>query len=526
MYGYLKNSIQDKTKEKLIFYNYGMKGQELLEIIDSLAFYLVNLGVKKGESVGICLPNIPQAAISLYAINKIAAVANIIHPKISSGGLIKILKKTATKTIFMFDRTYAEYASALESQDINVICCSLSSFLKRGKKIMAEIFCPKIKQKVIPFDDTVKQKGEIDREVNPFDDAVYLHSGGTTGKPKTVRLSSYALNAFAYNLLRYTSQHYRYSQDDSMLMVLPLFHGFGLGVCVHLALTIFKLVMMPKFNAKQAIKLIKKHGINYLAGIPAMFEKMLCEKSFDSEGISSLKLIFCGADKLNPNIKKRFDEILKKNNSTAEIFEGYGLSEVTSVATVNVTGISKAGTHGKPMFGVKIKIIDDNGKECKAGEVGETLIQSQSMMNGYLDSDEECYYIDENNEKWLRTGDLGSLDEEGFYTFKSRIKRVIKIAGVNIYPSEIEELVCSMKEIDAACVVRTYIDNKPCTKLIVKMNKDYKYSALIEQRIKSRIAQEFIKYAVPQRIETAKKLYLTSLGKMDYLKYEEEENSP
>lgn len=525
MYGYLKEAILDKSKEKLIFYNYRMKGDELFSLIDSLAFYLINLGVKKGQTIGICLPNIPQAAISLYAVNRIGAIANVIHPKVSAKALKKIIDETDTKILFLFDKSIAAYQSLLNKKGITIISCSASSFLKGIKKAFAKAIEPKTELEIIDFADTIKESGQIDEEFSPYDDAIYLHSGGTTGDPKTVRLSSYAFNKLADNVIKRTSLNHVYKTEHSMLMVLPLFHGFGLGICIHLALSNFRLVMMPLFSAVKAIKLIKKHKINYLAGIPVMFEKFLQEKTFDGKHLSNLELIFCGADKLNQSVKEEFDKTLRKNYSTAEVLEGYGLSEVASVATVNITGQSKNGTQGKPIDGVKIKILNEKKQQCKTGENGEVVIQSQSMMNGYLKEKEikNYFYIDENNEKWLRTGDIGSIDSQGYFTFKSREKRIIKIAGVNIFPAEIEQTVLKMKEIDAACVVRTVISNKPCTKLIIKMNKSYRYSILIEQRIKNLIAEEFIHYAIPSVIQVTDKIHTTPLGKVDYIKYEKQE---
>jgi long-chain acyl-CoA synthetase len=524
MYGYLKDSIQDKTKDKLIYFNRKIKGNELFSYIDSLSFYLTKIGVKKGEAVGICLPNIPQAVISLYAINRIGAVANVIHPKISAKALFRIVDQTNTKVIFVFDAMLKYYYKGLRAKGVKIISCSASHFLKGVRKAFAAFYEPDLEEDVTDFMTTISEKGEVDRQMPPFDTAVYLHSGGTTGEPKIVELSSYAFNELVKNVMSRALKNHKYSDEHTMLMILPLFHGFGLGICIHLALSKFKMVMMPRFRAKDAIKLIKKHRINYLAGIPAMYEKIMKEKSFDGKYLSSLMYLFCGAEKLNPEIKKEFDAILKKNDSTAEIYEGYGLSEVASVLTFNVKGECKAGTQGRPIDGAEIKIIDKDGVECPPNVVGETLVKSKSMMNSYLFSDlSESFYIDENGEKWLRTGDLGYLDEDGYYVFKDRIKRMIKIAGVNIFPSEIEQAVCKMKEVDMACVVRTTKNNRPCTKLYLKLNKAFKYSILIENRIKAVIAEEFIKYAVPCEIIAVKEMPLTLMGKVDYKKYEEME---
>lgn len=526
MYGFLERAILDKTKEKLIFYNYKMKGNELLDHINSLAFYLVEkLGINPNQSIGICLPNTPHAIVSFYATNRIGAIANVIHPKISSKALLKILDQTKTKLIFILDKFLPNHKELLNRTDITVICCSATDYLKGLKKAYSTLLNRQQDFGVIPYKTTLLEQGAITRQVCPFSDAVYLHSGGTTSQPKTVRLSSYAFNKLANNVLKRTTLNHGYEDNHSMLMVLPIFHGFGLGICVHLALCTFRLIMMPKYNSKNAIKLIKKHKINYLAGIPVMFEKMLEEKSFDGSYLSSLMLIFCGSDKLSPKIKERFDEVLRKNNSTAEILEGYGLSEVASVATVNVTGQTKSGTQGRPVDEVIIKIINANGKECLPCEEGEVLLQSQSMMNGYLNyaGDREDYiYIDATGNEWLRTGDIGCVDKDGYFIFKGRQKRIIKIAGESIFPSEIESLVCSMKEVENACVVRSYKNAKPHTILIVKLNKNYKYSILIKERIQNRISQEFIHYAIPRDIIFTDTIHTTDFGKVDYRRYEKE----
>lgn len=523
MYDFINESIIDKSKDRILYYNNKISGEKLFAQIDAVAFYLMKLGIKKGDAVGICLPNIPQAVISFYAINKIGAIANIVHPKISLGALMKIIKKTNTRTFFVFNDCLEYYKDRLLEKGVKIISCTASLYLKGIKKQLKRITERKKEKDIIYFADMLKEKGEVEKATDCFATAVYLHSGGTTGEPKTVMLSSYAFNKFVKNVMISTGKNHIYDVDHSMLMVLPLFHGFGLGICIHLSLANFKVVMMPRFSTKEAINLIKKHKIDYIAGIPAMYSKLLLDKSFDGKYLSSLKLLFCGADKLNPKTKKEFDEILAKNNSPAEIYEGYGLSEVGSVLTVNVKGETKKGTQGQPMNGTKMLILDENDKLCPPLVAGEVVIQSQAMMNGYFgekDTD-KYFFIDETGEKWLRTGDIGYLDEDGYFTFKDRSKRIIKIAGVNIFPSEIEALVMNMKEIEGACVARIRIKNKPALKLIIQMNKSFRYSMLIEKLIKDNIAEEFMSYAIPREIVVVEKFHLTLMNKVDYKKYEE-----
>lgn len=526
MYDFVKKSILDKTKEKIIYFNNRINGYDLFSQIDAVAIYLTKLGVKKGDAVGICLPNIPQAVISFYATNKIGAIANILHPKISLGALMKIIEKTNTRTLFVFDSSLEIYKTKLLEKGINIISCSASLYLKGIKKQIKRILEPKYGEGIIDFSIMLEEKGEINCESDCYATSVYLHSGGTTGEPKTVMLSSFAFNKLVDNVIISTSKNHKYTVDHSMLMVLPLFHGFGLGICIHLSLANFKVVMMPKFSTKESIKLIRKHKIDYIAGIPTMYNKLLSDKNFDGKYLSSLKLLFCGADTLSQKTKNEFDEILLKNNSSAEIYEGYGLSEVASVLTVNVKGETKKGTQGKPINEAKVLILDDKGSQCPPLVAGEVVIQSQAMMNGYFgeENHDHYYFMNEKGEKWLRTGDIGFVDEDGYFTFKGREKRIIKIAGVNIFPSEIETLVMEMKEIDNACIARTTIDNKSALKLIIQMNKSFRYSTHIEKLIKDRIAEEFMSYAIPRKIIVVDKIELTLMNKVDYKKYEDMSN--
>ncbi|MFW5780370.1 MAG: AMP-binding protein, partial [Bacillota bacterium] len=210
MYGFLDEAVHDKAKDKIIYFNKKIKGDELFSHIDSLAFYLIKQGVKKGDSVGICLPNIPQAVISLYAINRIGAVANVIHPKMSGNALVRILENTNTKVVFVFDKMIKNFQTLIYDKKIKMISCSASYYLKGFKKWVASLLEPQIDAKIIQYGLTISEKGDISREVSPYEPAVYLHSGGTTGEPKVVVLSSYAFNELVLNVISSTSKNHKY----------------------------------------------------------------------------------------------------------------------------------------------------------------------------------------------------------------------------------------------------------------------------------------------------------------------------
>lgn len=522
MYQYFKKHGIDVAPKntKLIFMGEKIDAFKLLQHVDQVAMFLVSFGVKPGEAVGVCLPNIPQAVAAVYGINKIGAIVNAVHPLISTNALVAALKKTGTRIVFLLDRMVSKHEAELYKNGIVIISCRMSDFVTGLTGMAMKLTEPGKNKFINEYQDIFSRRARVVTATDPDAPAVYLHSGGTEADPKTVVLSSRAFNALADNIIETECGERGYSSDDTMLMVLPIFHGFGLGVSLHTIVSHAKLVLMPRFDPKTAIKLIKKYKVSFLAGIPQMFEKMLNERKFDDEYLASLKYVFCGGDKLSESLKEKFDAVLKKNGSTAEILEGYGLTEVTTVVSVNRPGNCKAGSQGPAMVGGEMMIVDDDLNELPRGTVGEILVTSEANMLGYLDDEEatnRCF-VEKNGKKFVRTGDLGYMDEDGFLYFKDRKKRLIKISGVSIFPSEVEHIVESMMEVDAACVTPTVVNGKPATRLSVVINPKFRWSTLIEQRIKDNILANTIKYAVPKEIKVVKSLPRTMVGKVDYKK--------
>ncbi len=522
MYQYFKkHGIDVAPKEtKLIFMGEKIDAYRLLQHVDQVASFLVSFGVKTGEAVGVCLPNIPQAVAAVYGINKIGAIVNAIHPLISTKALVAALNKTGSRIVFLLDRMVAKHEAELHKNGIVIVSCRMSDFVSGIKGMAMKLTEPGKNNFITEYNDIFSRRARVEVATDPDAPAVYLHSGGTEADPKTVVLSSRAFNSLADNVIETECGERGYSIDDTMLMVLPIFHGFGLGVSLHTIVSHAKLVLMPRFDATKAVKLIKKYKVSFLAGIPQMFEKMLNERAFDGEYLSSLKYVFCGGDKLSSDLKQKFDEVLRKNGSQAEILEGYGLTEVTTVVSVNRPGECKAGSQGPAMVGGEMMIVDDAMNEVPRGTVGEILVTSSANMIGYLNDEEatkRCF-IEKNGKKFVKTGDLGYMDEDGYLYFKDRKKRLIKISGVSIFPSEVEQIVESMREVDAACVTPTTVNGKPATRLSIVLNSKFRWSPLIEQRIKDNILANTIKYAVPREIKVVKSLPRTIVGKVDYKK--------
>ena len=501
MYDYLKDAISGYDGEKIYYFGSSINAYDCLKYIESVATYLRGIGIKKGDVVGICLPNIPQGIFAFYAVNKIGAVANVIHPKVGADRLAEIVAATGTKVLFLFDRFLKKNVDALSN--VKIIYCRASYYLPTSKKIFARLTEPYIPTKYLDFADMLHLPATPSEESDGTDPAVYLHSAGTTGEPKTVVLSSRAFNEQVENVMKGVERITDADPDMGILMALPLFHGFGLGICVHLGMSRIRVIPMPVFRPRTVVSLMKHTYVNVLAGVPGFFRRLNKYRGFGGDYLEDIELIFCGGDKLDKSVKEKFESTLKKYGCDAPIMEGYGMSEVAGVATINIDDIPDS--LGKPIGDVKILI--DGDKE------GEILLSSPSVMIGYLDGEADKVIID--GKEYLRTGDIGYI-KDGDLFYCDRIKRMVKIGGVNVYPQLVEECAKTFPCVDDACAVRIKRNNKPAIKLLI----------VVSGRVDDVVLCDFIgrklsSYAKPKVIERVSFIKKNAIGKSDYLGYED-----
>ncbi len=519
MYAYLVERVQDLDREIIIYQNNKISARELFADINAVSTFLYELGIRKGDSVGLCLPNIPQAVVAIYAINKLGAVVNAIHPRLKDKALYSALEKTNTKVVFMYDFMVLKHNKTLKDKGIKIISCAYSDYLKGIKKFYKWGFIPYLSKNIYPYSATLKHTKELDIEVNGLLDAIYLHSSGTSGYSKTVKLSSYAFNALSDNIYNMITNKAKValSASDTMLMTLPVFHGFGLGVCVHFSLSHFKVCLVPFFHSKYVRYSFRNNDINFITAVPNMLRKITNDKKFSASYLQSVKLVFSGGDKLSDKVKDDFNALLKSGGAKCKIMEGYGLSELASVVSINIFP-DKNNSQGLPLPSVDIVVVDGD-KVLPPDKVGEICVYSQSVMTGYLDDDSAPFILIE-GKKYLRTGDLGCLDCDGFIYIKDRIKRIAIIGGINIYPKEVETLISSIEGIKACCVARYEYQGKVMTKAFVELEKNFSLNAKLQAKIKDTVENGIMKYAVPTIIEQVDKIKLNKMGKVDYLYYE------
>ncbi len=519
-------NISKQVPNRVAFYYFfkAFKYKTLLKRINQFAFMLKKMGVKKDSIVTICLPNIPEAVYLLYAVNQLGAIANIVHPLFTYEQMDESLTEMNCNLLFVLDINYHVF-KPLEEKGVKVVMCQPTKELPFYKKI---VYKKKNKDKLIkPLLNTNEfykcpRYEEYDDEY--LKDSILLHSGGTSGKSKIIALSNFAINSVSFNTYWILDQNNL--NKRGILSVLPMFHGFGLCKGIHSFLSHGGTdILMPKFSRKDAVKYIAKNKMHVLIGVPVLYEALLSKRNFRGRKLRHLYIAFVGGDYVSPALLERFNIRMEKAHSICRLKEGYGLTEVVNVCSVNTHSHYKPGTVGELLPTVKGIVIDENDNVLKPNENGEICIGGQSIMNGYRYNDDKeindhVFFVASDGEKYIRTGDFGSIDEERYVSYKTRLKRIVKVNGVPVFPSMIEDCATSFNFVYETSAIG--VDDPRhghIIKLYIMLSKTYKGTEeearkKVEERIVSRLGI----YSKPKEIIFIEKMPHTAVGKIDYKK--------
>ena len=500
---------------------------EIFHDIDALSSYFQNeLKLKKGDVYTVFMPTTVQSIISIYALNQIGVIVNPVHPLMSSEYLKDVMKETNSKGVMILDILSKKHVETINQMGLPcLVCCSsdYSKGIKRfgtktGEKILKCIY-PKLKNTTYYKDAIKTHKNFVPVKNNGDDIAVYLNGGGTTGKSKTIKLTSKALNELVQRVSVLDEIHI--PGEEAEIIVLPMFHSFGLCLGVHMAIcNSARLIPMMQFDAKLFNKLMRKNLVVGVMGIPSMFQKLMKEKHFDGPWLKNIRLMFCGGDDVSEKFLNEFNSYFEKWGAVGRLRQGYGLTEVASVCCTNTNTDNRKGSIGKALDGVRIEIWDDDHKKLPAGEIGEIVISGPTAMSGYFSPDgpdDLGLYTDENGEKWVLSGDLGYQDEDGYFFFSGRKKRLIIISGYNVYPNDIEKKVGELDFIKEVCAVQGWQGDKSIVRLYASLKtsgdeEEYK------EKIRSVCVENFSKFYYPKEIIFMKELPQTPLMKVDFMK--------
>ena len=515
------------------------KYRDLVRKIERTAASFSAIGIKTGDRVTICMPNTPQAVDSFYALNRIGAVPAMIHPLSAVEEIEFYLTETKSKAIVTLDIFYEKIRKAAELADlpVTIIVASIKDELPFPKNMLYPLTVknkPAIDRRTentIKWAEFIREGKKLtqlaERNARFDDDAVILFSGGTTGKTKGILLTNMNINALALQ----TGAAAGFSLDGlRMLSVMPLFHGFGLGIGIHTPLIHGgTCILVPQFSVKTYADLIKKEKPNVLPGVPTLFEALLRTRGLQGFDMSFIRGMFCGGDSLSIELKRKVDAFLREHNASIQIREGYGTTECVTASCLTPYDYYKEGSIGVPFPDTYYKIVKPGTNEkLPPNHDGEICISGPSVMKGYLDNPEETAETLRNHGDgriWLHTGDLGMMDEEGFIYFKQRLKRIIIVSGFNVYPSQVENAIDVHPDVMYSCAVGVPDEYKMHkVKAFVVLRSGVEPDDRIREEILENCRRKVFRYAVPYEIEFRDELPKTLVGKVAYRVLEEEIN--
>lgn len=491
------------------------------------------LGVKKGDRVVVCLPNTPQAVYCLYALNMLGAITCMIHPLSAEQEIAAMVAEVNSAYAVTLDQFADKFCAAKGIK--RLIVTSAADELGHIKSTAFKATTGRKYKSRIPAGALhwrrfiAGGKGLSPESYGKAEDtAVVLFSGGTTGVTKGIRLSNLNFNALA---MQTAAMCGRPTRGRSMLAAMPMFHGFGLGVCIHTMLVAGgSAILVPKFNSKEYALLVKKNRPNYIAGVPTLFEALTRMESLDGVKLDFLMGVFSGGDSLSVELKKKMDAFLADHGASVKIREGYGTTECVTASCLTPYHTEREGSIGYPYPDTYYKICAVNTtEELPYGTEGEICIKGPSVMQGYIGHEEEnakALQTHADGCVWLHTGDLGVMDSDGFIYFRQRIKRMIITSGYNVYPSRLENIIDAHPAVQMSCVIGVKDPYKmQKVKAFVVLKKGITASDTLKADIFEHCRKRIAKYAMPYEIEFRSELPKTGVGKIAYTVLEDEENN-
>ena len=545
-YQYMIIQNEDNLSTKAIMY-YGKKisYKNYIDMIDETARRLYNLGVTEGEVVTVMSVANPELEVLFYALNKLGAVINLIDVRSDYKQIKKYLMEVKSSTVVVMDNFLPEFDKCMEDEDIdniveNVITLSPYNSVLFPFNVLAEKKSRKEDSNLYSKIDEIKKKNKYMTwndlmSVHKYRYPRYprykknmvaalVHTGGTTGVPKTVKLSNENFNAMA---IQYKSLNANYNKGDTFLNGIVPFVAYGIVVTIHMPMCLgMTNIIAPILSPKEFTEFMIKYKPNHTITVPTYVEHFVHDRKADSMNWKCLKNLGIGGDYFSEQSEIYVNEFLKNHGSSSIAEKGYGMTENSSTAGVCLVGVNKTNSLGIPLplntYGIFERGTD---KELKYGEEGEICITGPTEMLGYLDNEEEeskVIKIHSDGKKWIHSEDVGIIDEDGFLFFKGRYKRLIPHGGFKLYPSYIEGVIMKHPDIDNCCVIS--IPDKvygasPEAHVVIKKDSVSELKKLKEELIK--LCQDKLpSYSQPEDFIFEEDLPLTSVGKVDYKKVE------
>jgi long-chain acyl-CoA synthetase len=500
--------------------------RRIKDLSDRFAVGLRGLGVRKGDRVALLLPNAPQFIIAYYGILKTGAVVVPLNPLYTERELTFHLTDSGAETIVTIPM-FMEKVAALEGKTPlkRAIYTRMADFLpfplNRVQGLREGSAARKVLRRPgglqwVRFRDLLRTPAPADFQpepVDPDDMAALLYSGGTTGVAKGIMLSHFNFVANAYQVKAWGAL----SDEQRMLAVLPFFHGFGMSVTMNAPILAGgEIIILPRFNARQVAQTIHKYKPDFFIGVPTMFVALSNLPDIGKYNLRSVKGIFVGAAPLTRAIKDDFE-----SKTGGRMIEGYGLTEaVTAIAANPYHGLHKIGSIGIPFPDVDMKIVSlDGTRDLPPGEQGEIVLRSPTVMLGYYKMPEETAKTIVDG--WLFTGDIGYMDEDGYFYITDRKKDLIIVGGFNVFPREIDELIYQHPKVKEGITVGVpdpYKGERIKVYIVLKEGE-----TATEEEFIAYFRQNLTPYKVPSEVEFRTELPKSAIGKILRRQLREEE---
>lgn len=431
-------------QDAFVFMDTHLSYMQVNAAANQIANGLKTKGIQAGDKIALSCLNVPHFPIVYFGILKAGAVIVPLSVLLKCDEIEFHLNDSEAKAFFCFlgapglpmlEEGYAGFQKANNCKDLFVITAKPNDPSPiEGLQTMGMLMANQS-----PIAETVATNAE--------DTAVIIYTSGTTGKPKGAELthSNLIFNAIL------SADLYQAKQEDNLLIVLPLFHIFAMTVLMNAGVYRgTKNILLPRFDAEAVLGLMEKHKVSVFAGVPTMYWGLVNyeNEQFDLEAIAkNLKMCLSGGASLPVKVLEEFEDKFK-----VQILEGYGMSEGSPVVTFNqLTRGRKPGSVGTPVWGVQVKIVDDNGEEMPIGEKGEIVYKGHNVMKGYYKNSEANAKTIKNG--WLHSGDVGLKDEDGFFFVVDRTKDLVIRGGLNVYPREVESLIMNHEAVSLVAVI-------------------------------------------------------------------------
>lgn len=518
------------------YYGHKVSYKNFVKKVEQAAKALKNYGVKEGDRVTICMPNTPEAITMVYAVNMVGAICNMVHPLSSEKELEHYVKVAESRYVLVIDAVFEKIYRLRELAGLERIIVvrpsdGLGFLKKRMYKLLhvKKVKLPANDGRVVLWEDFIANsyfyQGNYHEERGAEDPAAILYSGGTTGAPKGILLSNLNFNALGTMATTVIKQA---EPGATVLSILPIFHGFGLGVSIHTPLCRgLGCVLIPMFSHKQFADIIKKNEPNFITGVPTLYEALINSK-LGPKDLASVRAVICGGDALTATLRDKVNKFLAEHGSSAKIRVGFGLTEGTAAVCLSPEEKFSDGIIGVPWPDTYMKIVKTGTHElAEVGCEGEICVSGPTVMMGYLNDEAEtaqAIRLHDDGRLWLHTGDIGYMDKSGLFYFTQRLKRIIVSSGYNIYPTYLESVINSHEGVLTSTVIGVEHPRKgQVAKAFIVLKPGYKPGKKIEREVRELLERHVALYALPAMYEFRDKLPTTLVGKVAFRKLEDEE---